>query len=203
MEKIDSQIETLRVQRSEAMFFLDRLRQGKTILTARNSDMSPEEISADALGVEQISAKNVLSIRRIMEDYKNEDINIDRWGELLELVRQEKAIPVGPITVTYHNGLLEQFYTKVCDYEVQIEVMGGENSPYFRRIESFPAVTTIHLGNYENLIKPYLSAMKWATENGDKRIGPMSDMFIVSPIDTRDENEYLTKIIIPIEPKGI
>ena len=199
LEKIETQIESLHVQHSDAMFFLDRLRQGKNILTAMNPDISPEEFSAGALGVEQIPAKSVLSIRRIMEDYKNEEINIDRWGELLELVRKAKAIPVGPITVTYHNAMLEHFYTNVCDYEVQIEVMGGENSPNYKQIDSFPAVTTVHVGNYENLIKPYLSAMKWATDNGYKIKGPMSDMFIVSPIDTRDENEYLTKIIIPIE----
>jgi len=200
LEKIESQIESLRVQHSDAMFFLDRLRQGKNILTAMNPEMSPEELSSGALCVEQIPAKNVLSIRRVLEDYKNEEINIDRWGELLELVRKEKAIPVGPITVRYHNNALEHFYTKFCDYEVQIEVMGGENSPNFRHIESFPAVTTVHVGNYSNLIKPYLAAMKYAAENGYKMSGPMSDMFIVSPIDTRDENEYLTKIIIPIEP---
>lgn len=200
IESIEIQMETLRALHSDAKAFLSRLNQRSTILSNRNPNMTPEEFSLNSLCVEQIPSKNVLSIRKIQKNYRNEEVNIDRWGELLELARQERAIPIGPITVAYHNGPLEQFYNNTCDYEVYMEVMGGEGSPHFRQTESYQAVTTVHVGGYDGLIKPCLLAMQWANENGYRIAGPMNDMFIVSPIDTRDEAEYLTKIIIPVEP---
>ena len=199
LEEIDVQMEALRIQQDDARAFLERLLEGKSFLSAKTPDMTLEDFYTSSLSIEQIPAMNVMSIRRTQKNYRNGEINIDRWGELLDLVRKEGAITVGPLTATYHNGPLEQFYSSSCDYEVHIEVSGGEKSPNYYQTESYQAVTTLHIGSYDDLIKPCLIAMQWINENGYKISGPMRDMFIVSPIDTRNEDEYLTKIVIPIE----
>lgn len=200
LEEIDVQMEVLRIRQADARAFLERIHQGKDILSAWTPDMTLEEFYVSSLSIEQIPAKNVISIRRTQRNYRNGEINVDRWSELLDLVRKEGAITVGPLTATYHNAPLEQFYSSNCDYEVYIEVSGGEKSPNFYQTDSYQAITIMHIGSYDDLIKPCLIAMQWINENGYKIAGPMSDMFIVSPIDTRNENEYLTKIVIPIEP---
>ena len=199
LETMNQEIQRLQSRYMGAEFFLRRIKQGNDILSGVDPSMSAEEFSANTLCVEEIPARNVISVRRIQEVYHNEDINIDRWGEVLEIVKNNHMIAVGPITVTYHNPPLEQFYRNTCDYEVSIDVLDEKNHPRCKKIDSFLAVTTMHIGSYSKLISPTLMAMKWISEKGYDIAGPISDAFIISPSATREEEDYLTKIIIPIK----
>ena len=43
-----------------------------------------------------------------------------------------------------------------------------------------------------------MKAIKWLNQQGYTVDGPISDEYIVSPIDINNEEEHVTKIIIPI-----
>lgn len=51
---------------------------------------------------------------------------------------------------------------------------------------------------YNDIIKTYVKALQWINQNNYKVSGPVSEEFIISPVDVKDENEHVTKILIPV-----
>lgn len=200
LEDLNTQIQLLRTVHLSGQFFLERIQQGSSILKHLEGSVTPIEFSVATLEVERISEQNVIFSRNTQHNYRNEEAHVDRWGELIELVRREQAVMMGPLFVIYHQQPLEQFYSNVCDYEVCIPIMNmnPSDSSHYRHDKSFQAVTSYHVGSYNGLIHPYMMAMQWIRKNGYLVNGPMRDAFLVSPIDTQNSDEYITKIIIPV-----
>ena len=72
------------------------------------------------------------------------------------------------------------------------------DSDKVRDFGGFMAVTIFHIGPYNDIIKTYVKALQWINQNNYKVSGPVSEEFIISPIDVKDENEHVTKILIPV-----
>lgn len=202
MEKsaaIEKELNTLHNKYMECQFFLKRIEQGNNILNSLDETYTPEKLSIDSLKIEEIPAENIMFIRKKIHNYRNDEANVDHWGELIKMANTLGITQKGPISVMYHTPPLEQFFTNVCDYESFITVDNSMEGPNFRQAKMFNALTIFHVGSYTDLIKTYLFAMRWIYENDYCISGPTIDSFLVSPIDTKDPNEYITKIIIPVE----
>ncbi len=199
-ERLDVLLEEIEQQQAKyysGYLFLERLQQGRSVL------QRSEELGAfaeDIVQVETIPAQDWIYIRRPKQNYRNEEINIDRWAELLELIRKEKVQEAGAISIIYHNPPLEQFYGSVCDYEtcMPVKSIPTDHMQYYRHEEAYLAATTYHIGAYDSLIQSYMTLMRWISENKYKVCGDIRDAFIISPIDTNNTDEYVTKIIAPI-----
>jgi effector-binding domain-containing protein len=57
----------------------------------------------------------------------------------------------------------------------------------------------MHSGNYENIISTHVTALKWLNKNGFEVCGPVMQEYIISPVDVKNRDEFLTKIIIPVK----
>ncbi|MBE5869569.1 MAG: MerR family transcriptional regulator [Lachnospiraceae bacterium] len=191
------EIEQMQAKYYSGYLFMERLQQGSSVL---KRSLEPGAFDEDIVQIENIPAQDWIYIRRMKHNYHNEEINIDRWAELLELVRKEKAQAAGAISIVYHNQPLEQFYATVCDYEtcMPVKAVPTEHAQYYRHQDAYLAATTFHIGPYDSLIHSYMTLMRWVSENGYKVCGDMQDVFIISPIDTNNPEEYVTKIIAPI-----
>ena len=75
---------------------------------------------------------------------------------------------------------------------VQIRPFGG-----------FEAVTKVHVGSYRNIMLSHVRMVQWINQNDYEIVGPISEEFIVSPIDIDNEDVHITKIIIPIKKKKV
>lgn len=150
--------------------------------------------------VEIIPEKKYLFTRCIEKNYENSRILISRWFELFNLARKNGLNVAGSITEIYYNAPLEQFLKKDCDVETAIPVNSITGDyPFFKSEPSFKAVTAIHCGNYENIISTHVTALKWLNKNGYEVCGPVMQEYIISPIDVKNRDEFLTKIIIPVK----
>jgi len=196
-------IELMHATYDSACLFLERLQHGNSVLKRLEKGLDPNNFTENIFQVEEIAEHDVIYLRRPLDNYRNEDVNIERWTELLALVHREKVLTAGQISIIYHNKPLENFYTKTCDYEVCIPVraVNPKHMQYYRHEEAFTAVTTYHVGSYDGLLQPYMQLMRWIEENGWQVCGPARDSFIISPIDTSNPAEYVTKIIIPVKAK--
>ncbi len=193
-------IELMHATYDSACLFLDRLQHGNAVLKSLEKNVDPENFPENILQLEEIPAHDLIYLRRPLENYRNEDVNIERWTELLSLANREKVVTTGQISIIYHHKPLENFYTRVCDYEVCIPVkaINPNHMQFYRHEETFHAVTAYHVGGYDGLLQPYMMLLRWIEENGYRVCGPARDSFIISPIDTSNPDEYVTKIIIPV-----
>ena len=194
LDAICKSIEDLENQYAEGQLLLERLEMGHNLLGGDKNQWSTESIC-----VEEIPVSPVLFTRRTQTNYKNSDVSVERWFELFEIVQQQKLRATGSVVLTYHNNPLEQFYQKDCDLEICIQVNEAVAAPAAKTFGGFTAVTALHVGRNEDIIQTHIKAIKWLNQQGYTIAGPISEEYIISPVDITNEEDHITKVIIPIE----
>lgn len=194
LDVICKSIEDLENQYAEGQLLLERLEMGHNLLGGDKNRWSMESIC-----VEEIPVSPVLFTRRTQTNYKNSDVSVERWFELFEIVQRQKLRATGSVVLTYHNNPLEQFYQKDCDLEICIQVNEAVAAPAAKTFGGFTAVTALHVGRNEDIIQTHIKAIKWLNQQGYTIAGPISEEYIISPVDITNEEDHITKVIIPIE----
>lgn len=202
LDEISEKISVLQHQFLMGQNFLKRFNRGVDILDFYDInivDAFHKEI--ETIKIEDIPEKNFFYIRKIMKNYDNADVSLERWIEITEEAEHKRLKVIGPITLTYYENLLDQFLRKDCDVEFAIEVNEWRDEPGFRKFGGCKAVTGLCVGQYSKIVNTYIRIIQWVNQNNDKyRIcGYPSDEFIISPVDLKNENEHITKVIIPVE----
>ena len=200
LTKINQEIVELQNRAEEGEDFLRRLNSGREVLNLYDEDEAFEAGSFDEIRIENVPQIEIYYDRREMRAYKNEEVSLERWVGINEEVSKRGLKAIGPIIVTFHTELLDQFMSKDCDIEFGIQGAGGD-SEKVREFGGFKAVTIYHVGAYKDIIKTYIKALQWINENGYKVTGPVSEQFIISPVDVTKESEHVTKVLFPIEQK--
>lgn len=106
----------------------------------------------------------------------------------------------GPVFVTFFTEMFGQFISKDCDIEFAVQV--AETPSENKEIHSFggfQAATTVYRGRYEDIFKRYIALKRWIDENGYEICGKVTEEFLISPLDTANMNEHVTKIIVPVK----
>ena len=195
--KINQEIEELHARAEEGEDFLRRLNSGREVLNLYDEDEAFEDKPIDQIKIEEIPEISIYYDRRIMNSYRNEEVSLERWVGINEEVSKLGLKAIGPIIVTFHTGLLDQFMSKDCDIEFGIQVAASDSSKV-RSFGNFKAVTIYHVGPYKDIIKTYIKSIQWINEHGYAVSGPVSEEFIISPVDVTNESEHVTKVLFPI-----
>ena len=203
LKKIESDIENLRNLYNEIELTLSRVKKQKDFMACFNQSEDIESVitqDPEGIVIENISKYNCVYTRKVELNYQNAYISVARWFEVFDIAKKNNLKSIGSIVLTYHNDPLEQFMKKDCDLEVSVPVFGAmPNDKNFKTTGGYKAVTAMHVGSHSKIITTHIKALKWINQNNYKVCGPISEEYIISPIDVKNENEYLTKIIIPIE----
>lgn len=197
LSKINQEIEELKSKAEEGEDFLRRLNSGREVLNLYDEDEAFEDRPADEIKIEDVPEISMYYDRKVMEAYRNEEVSLERWVGINEEVNKLGLKAIGPIIVTFHTNLLDQFMSKDCDIEFGIQVAASE-SEHVRSFGNFKAVTIHHVGPYKDIIKTYIKAIQWINEHGYTVSGPVSEEFIISPVDVTNESEHVTKVLFPV-----
>ncbi|MEA5082748.1 MAG: MerR family transcriptional regulator [Lachnospiraceae bacterium] len=200
--QIEKEIDGLKNLHHEIELTLERMKKGSNFISCFEEDKDISKIitqDPDGITVEEIPKINCIFTRKKEFNYQNANVSVARWFELFALVKKLNLKSIGVITLTYHNEALDQFLKKDCDLEVSLPVFEALDSPNFKVMGGYKAVTTVHVGSHSTIITSHIKALKWINQHSYKINGPISEEYIISPIDVKNENEYITKIIIPIE----
>lgn len=197
LQDIEEEMVRLQKKHQENEDLLKRLKLGTECLTeAAKQDEDSEELYQ----VERIPKISLLKSRSVIKSYHNEEVNLERWIDIYEeAIRKDQKI-MGPIYVTFHTEMFGQFFQKDCDIEfgIQVEPEGKKEENVYE-YGGFTAVTTTYCGSYSDIFKRYIAMKRWIDENNYEVCGNVTEQFIISPIDTSNENEHVTKIIVPVK----
>ena len=194
---IEKEIKKLEKSYQDGEVLLERLELGDEIIKEKRKAEKSAEKPCDCINIEKIPEINIYYSRKMMQAYHNEEVSIERWVEINDEVSKYGLKACGPILVTYYTELLDQFLSKTCDIEFGIQVEDCD-SDKVRSFGGFEAVTIYHVGAYSDIIKTYVKALQWINQNNYAVNGPVSEEFIISPIDVNKECDHVTKILIPV-----
>lgn len=193
LDEIAEEINSLERTYYSMKAFMERLKTGVDLLTIK------EPMEVEDVAIETIRPTNLVYTRKTMANYANAEVSLDRWVELSNLCDELDLKSDGSYIVTYHSNPLEQFLYTDTDIEFGISVEDVGEAKEFRTFGNFTAATAIHLGNYADIMQTHVRLVQWINKNQYKIVGPVSEEFIISPLDINNINEHVTKIIIPVE----
>jgi AraC family transcriptional regulator len=87
--------------------------------------------------------------------------------------------------------------------EIGIPFIGDayeEDMITIKKIPTHHVVSTIHKGTYKQTEQVYLTLMEYAVENGYIIAGPVTEVYINSPMEV-PESELLTEVRFPVVKK--
>lgn len=201
LEAIDNEIKELEMRKAIGENLRERLKRGGDILSRADGIFSDAYMDAmDNITLERVPEGTLLYVREVMKNYCNSDVSLSQWITITDKCTEQGLIRKSPIIVTYYAQPLEQFLMKDTDVEFGILVdRDTAEGKDFRTFGGFDAVTKIHVGKYSDAVNSHISMMQWINRNGYELAGPISEEFIVSPVDIDNEDEHITKIIMPVK----
>lgn len=194
LSRIQENIDQLENQRDFLASFSERIKSYHSLLERPE----PEDQKPLFMSLETIPMTQVAFLRQQKRNYVNCEINIEARRDLLALIRNAKIVPSGPFTATYHNAPLEQFFSNVCDYEISVPFVGRSDDSFCKQIESYLALTSIYVGQYQNIIHAHIEMLRWTKEHHYEISGDISETFLITPIDTGNAETFVTKVIVPV-----
>ena len=203
LEAIDKEIKELEMKKATGENLRERLKIGGDILSRADGIFSDTYMETmENITLEKIPEGVLFYVREIMKNYCNSDVSLSQWIRITDKSTELNLIRKSPIIVTYYAQPLEQFLMKDTDVEFGILVdKASAEGKDFRVFGGFDAVTKIHVGKYSDVVNSHISMIQWINQNGYELAGPISEEFIVSPVDIDNEDEYITKIIMPVRKK--
>ena len=196
LEEIQAERERLDRLYDENVRLLERLKSGSDCLEYEKTRTE----SAELFHIEQLPQIALLKSRSVCQSYHNEEVNLERWIEIYEDAVAHHQEVSGPIHVTYHTEMFGQFFQKDCDIEFAVEIKQPETiTENVCQFGGFQAAVTTYCGPYSDIFKRYIALKRWIDEQGYEVCGEVTERFLISPIDTVNEEEHVTQILVPVK----
>ena len=122
-----------------------------------------------------------------------------RFSELNTLCRKNNLEPIGNIMARYYDDS-QQYDPDCADIEVSIQIdLNHEIGGVVRKEPGYLCVSALHYGPYRDEYKTYTLMMEWMKKNNLVMCGPALEYYLIDPIFTNDENEFVTELRIPVK----
>lgn len=197
--EITAEINLLQVKKDACESLLARVCRGMDIVDQYYCAATDQP----KIQIEEIPQGRMIYSREIMKQYHNADVSLQRWTDIYEQCTTLGIHMKSPIIVTFHNNALDQFLMKDCDVEFGVLVGDEFELPAevtnVRDWGGMQAATIYHVGKYSEIMQSHVALIQWIHQNNYEIAGSVSEEFIISPLDINDENDHVTKIIMPIE----
>ena len=184
-----------------------RLRHERTVdLLLRVSLALPNESASGGIRLGRFP-KTYVAYTRKETAWNAGRLFIERRAELYKLVRERGLHMTGPNMAVFHGGYLRQFSSAkedaAGDLEVCVRVTETDARPDVRAIGPFDAVFATFRGSYQDMKPRYLEMRQWAEKRGLKLSGASLEEYLVGASLPRKKEDYLTRLILPLEGGGV
>lgn len=194
LAEIAKEIDKLKQKYTDGYTFSQRLKRGVDILSLYSKD----QMLSKGISIEEIPESYLFFTRKVMKNYSNKDVSLERWIEIMNLSNNLNVESKGPIVITYNCNPLDQFLYKDIDVEFGMYLEAPIESNNCKKFGGFTAATIIHIGDYANIMYTHIDIIQYLNKNGYKINGSISEEFIISPFDVNNPDEHVTKIIVPV-----
>lgn len=148
----------------------------------------------------RLKSKTIVSIRYQSSVNANK-IFWRRYAELIQLVEKLNLTIQGPFSAIFHDHYENQFFNDVGDLEVLFPVKNTNvNSENIKSMSSsYLMISTIHYGNYIDLLDVYNTLADFAEKEGYTVCGPSFEEYLIDFSLGLKEEHWVTKVSLPVK----
>lgn len=128
----------------------------------------------------------------------NVNATIQHFSKLMCLIETHQYIMIGNPMAIYYDDY-RTFDYQHADIEICAPIQGDVQQPHCRNMQSFQAVSMLHFGKYDTLQSTYQVMLDYIEKNGLTYEKGLVENYIIDGSCTKDEHEYITEILLPIE----
>lgn len=137
---------------------------------------------------------------RMQSEFVSEGMWWDRYLELLQIRDREGLTICGPFTALFHVPYSERFSLIPGDLELFFPISGGDTvHDNIRRTEETLTASLVVQGDYRSLYPEYTKLVNIISKKGYRVCGPPMEEYLIELVQTRDPEEYITRIHLPVE----
>ncbi|AKN31525.1 MerR family transcriptional regulator [Clostridium carboxidivorans P7] len=185
--EIDNKINDLKMLKTKLQFFI------------KESKRQKKEHEEFKIEIKEIPVSYVAYIRSkgpcTIEEFAV------RYCKLISLVERNNFHIIKNAMAVYYDNCIDFEEKEKEDYDIEVCIVISEEREIdglVRKFGGFKAVTAVHYGSYDNMIDSYRKLYKYIYENGYEICGEPIDNYLVDIMNTVDEENYVTELIIPI-----
>lgn len=124
----------------------------------------------------------------------------DRYLDLLQIRDREGLTVCGPLTAIFHVPYTKRFSKSKEDLELFFPICDGNvKSPNVRRVEGMLTASLVYQGDYRTLFTAYTDLLNILTQKNYSVSGPPMEEYLIELVQTRNPEEYMTRIHLPVK----
>lgn len=197
IDSIKNEITELNKKYEEASTLKDKILKAEKIL-----ENSESYNVLNSFKLEKQREVYVFGKTTMMQSYKNENVSLEKWIDIIESAKERNLNIQGDILVSYHTEMFGQFIHRDCEVEFSIVVENDIKDIEVKKFGNFLAANAIHVGEYSDIVHTYISLKRWIEDNDLKVDGPVTERFMLSPVDLPNTRSHIVKIIVPVKPRN-
>lgn len=186
--EIDNKINDLKMLKTKLQFFI------------KESKKKKKEHEEFKIQIKEIPVSYVAYLRS-KGPCTIEDFTV-RYCKLISLVERNNFHIIKNAMAVYYDNCIDFEEKEKKDYDIEVCIAISEEreiGSLVRKFGGFKAVTAVHYGSYDSMIETYRKLYKYIYENGYEICGEPVDNYLVDIMNTVDEENYVTELIIPIK----
>lgn len=200
LQESRAQIDEALARHDKCLELVFRVAQAKDY---RNDVFLSQSLKTPTMEMVDVEERWLISTRR-QGLYSIHVSFIDRRAELYGIAEKVGVTPIGSNMAIFHQGYMNQFCLRhedaFGDVETAFELAGAHSGkPFCRKQKGFRAVAGIHLGPYREMIHTYEKIIAWAEEKGYALSGDSLEEYIVGESHTKNEDQYVTRLLLPLK----
>jgi effector-binding domain-containing protein len=146
--------------------------------------------------LKKVEPMKIASVRDTVPTYHDITMLVEK---LMPVFMNHSTSIAGPFIAIYHDM---EYKEKDIDIESAVPINGDLELPEPINVRNLPGedtvATTIHRGPYETIGEAYQALMAWCEANGYELAGPDREVYLTSPNDTKNPDEYVTELQQPV-----
>lgn len=148
--------------------------------------------------------KRLIVFTRYQSSYSVEDPFLYRYMELLNIIDKYQLTTSRMISLVFHEHYSKQFLVQASDEMGDLELFSNVTAthgdcPHCRVFGGFKAACATHIGHYRDTGSQYDELYEWASSQGYAVSGVSFQELIVGRTITDNEDNYVTKIYLPLD----
>ena len=171
-----------------------------TLLEAAREWLRKEETMRYNVTIKKIPARYAATVQMTIPRYEDEGMI---WSILREETCRMNLVEADPClcAASFLDGEYKEENVEVMIWKTVKGDYPDTAHVKFRTLPEITVASCVYQGSYALIVEVYAAVVAWIAANGYESVGPMFNIYHVSPHETQNPDEFVTEVCYPVRKK--